>query len=104
MSSGWELRPSTRRATLPRDWPRRRRACLRRAGYLCEIGGPRCIGSATEADHAGDREDHDNLRAACSVCHGERSSAQGGVASGKSKRDRLALRNRPTEPHPGEFT
>ena len=103
MTSGWEQRPSTRRVTLPRDWPKRRRACLRAAGYVCEIRGPRCTGRASEADHVGDRHDHDNLRAACRACHGSRSGAQGGAASGASKRARLALRNRPPEPHPGEL-
>ena len=89
---------SRRHRALPRDWPARRRRTLARAGYQCEIATPGlCTGRATDADHAGDRDDHDNLRAACGPCHRHRTSGQGGQVIA----DRAAARNRPPEQHPG---
>lgn len=65
---------STRRATLPKDWPRRRAKVLRRDGYRCT----RCGAPATDVDHAGDRNDHryESLRSLCGDCHTERTTEQ----------------------------
>jgi 5-methylcytosine-specific restriction endonuclease McrA len=100
MPTGWQ--GSTRRATLPKDWWRVRWAVLQRDQHRCRIQLPDiCIGTATEVDHAGDRHDHSNLRAACKPCHQHRSSQQGGVADGARRRARMASRKRPPERHPG---
>lgn len=100
-SGGW--RDSTRRSTLPADWPRVRNHVLKRDGRQCRIAGPMCIGTATEVDHVGDREDHrpESLRAACSPCHLDRSSRQGAGASAQARRQIVAARKRPQERHPG---
>ena len=82
-------KPSTRPASM-RKRPRPRtiydtrawRACrafvLSRDGYRCQIGGPKCRGVATEADHivpvrlGGAPYDLNNLRAACKSCNAGR--------------------------------
>lgn len=94
---------STRRVTLPPDWPRIRNSVLKRDGRRCRINGPMCIGMASEVDHAGSRDDHrpESLRAACRPCHLSRSSGQGGAAAGRAARARAALKQRPQEGHPG---
>jgi 5-methylcytosine-specific restriction endonuclease McrA len=97
----WTRHPSRRKATLPPDWPARRRAVLVRDKYQCQIRGPRCIGTANQVDHAGDSHDHENLRAACEPCHADRSAQQGGSASTTARRARIAARKRPAERHPG---
>ena len=102
MASGqWET--STRRSTLPPDWCRVRNHVLKRDGRLCRIQGPLCIGTATEVDHTGDREDHrpEALQAACNPCHQAKSSAQGGQDAGRARRERVAARKRAPERHPG---
>lgn len=66
---------SDRRATLPPDWPRRRANTLRR-DPICTLNLPGCTTISTEADHAGDRDDHDNLRGACASCHRKRTLQQ----------------------------
>jgi len=101
MPTGWI--GSTRRATLPADWPITRRRILHRDRHTCRILGPRCIGLATEVDHIGERADHSdaNLRSACRPCHHARSSSQGGAASGARRASLASARLRPTEPHPG---
>lgn len=54
-------------------WKRAREACLRRAGWRCEIRTPGiCLGTASEADHVyGLRADpeHRFLQATCRPCH-----------------------------------
>nr|WP_232785857.1 HNH endonuclease [Mycobacteroides chelonae] len=54
---------------------------------------------ATEVDHIRRGDDHStgNLRAACTWCHGRKSSAEGV----SRKRELRALRKRPTDRHPG---
>lgn len=94
---------STRRATLPPDWPTIRPRILRRDHHRCQLAGPRCLVRATEVDHIGDRDDHrdENLRAACRPCHMTRSSSQGGQAAAAAYAAIAARRYRPSEPHPG---
>jgi len=93
----WE--GSTRRSTLSRDWPVRRRRVLRR-DPLCVLCEQR---PSTEVDHIGDRHDHSeaNLRGLCTPCHQGRSGRQGGQAGGQARAARAASRFRPVEPHPG---
>jgi 5-methylcytosine-specific restriction protein A len=94
---------SNRRATLPRNWPQIRQQVLRRDGYQCQIRAPMCATIAREVDHVGDRNDHrpEALRAACTPCHRDRSSRQGGRAAGVRARARKAARFRSPESHPG---
>jgi 5-methylcytosine-specific restriction protein A len=100
---GWE--GSTRRDTLPRDWPERRRKVIVRDKGLCQWldsdglsrnldGEPICGAPGTDVDHAGHRLDHrvSQLRLLCSKHHNRRSAQQGGLA-------RTPLR-RPPEQHP----
>ncbi|AZV00493.1 HNH endonuclease [Mycobacterium phage ACFishhook] len=74
---------------------------LRDAGWICEIGWSGCVVEATEVDHIRRGDDHSraNLRAACSSCHGKKSSAEGNAR----KRQLRARRKRPTERHPGRI-
>jgi 5-methylcytosine-specific restriction protein A len=103
MASG-QWQGSTRRGSLPPDWPRVRQSVLKHASRVCAIRGPMCIVTATEVDHIGSRDNHDrsNLRASCKPCHQDRSSSQGGQAAGRARRAMLVARKRPTERHPGE--
>lgn len=99
----WE--GSTRKETLPPDWPQRRQAVFARDGNRCVVikkDGRRCWDKATDCDHIGNREDHSlaNLRSLCSWHHQRRSSTQGGTASAIAKQNRPSLK-RPPEAHPG---
>lgn len=99
----WET--STRRDTLPPDWPALRRLVLARDSYRCRWieHNRRCPVTATDVDHI-DRlgGDHpSNLRALCGPHHQRKSSREGGVAAGAARRARKAARKRPPEPHPG---
>lgn len=100
-SGGWA--GSTRRETLPKSWWQLRAQVLRRDQHICQIRSAVCIHHATEVDHIGDRNLHEefNLRAACRPCHAIRSSAQGGAAAGRAARARAAMRTRKPERHPG---
>lgn len=64
-------------------WKRARAACLKRAGWRCELRLPGCQGTATEADHirglAAD-PGHTALRAVCRSCHGKRTAEQARAA------------------------
>lgn len=103
MREPW-ARQSVRRASLPKEFFRNRAIVLKRDGHQCRIGYPdRCIGTANQADHVGDRNDHrvENLRAACAPCHAHRSAQQGGQAAGQARAARSAARRRPPERHPG---
>lgn len=103
MASGnWE--GSTRRVSLGKEYFRARAIVMRRDGRQCRIRTPGlCIGTATECDHVGDRLDHspENMRAACTPCHRDRSSQQGGQAAGVARKARAAARFRKAEDHPG---
>lgn len=93
---------STRRATLPSDWPRTRKRILAR-DPVCRCTGCRrctptgCNRRSTDVDHTGHRDDHSSLRGLCGTCHAHRSSRQGAEAA-NTKRGSL---NRPAEQHPG---
>lgn len=99
----WGQHPSSRRSTLPPDWPKIRQRVLNRDRRQCQIRGPHCVRTATEVDHVGDRHDHslEQLRSACTPCHTARSAQQGATASGTARRARVAARRRPQERHPG---
>ncbi|MCA2331619.1 HNH endonuclease [Mycobacterium avium] len=90
---------SRRHAELPANWPAIHDQVLREARWLCEIGWSGCLVEATEVDHKKRGNDHSrsNLQAACSWCHGQKSSAEGVAQRRKLK----AQRSRPTERHPG---
>lgn len=95
---------STRRDTLPPDWPRIRRRVLARDHHQCRIRTPSiCTDHATDIDHTAGPGDHrdEALRAACGPCHRDRSAQQGGHASTTARRHRAAARTRAGEPHPG---
>jgi hypothetical protein len=80
---------STRRQTLPPDWPEIRRFVLDRDDGVCQIADADiCTGVATDADHLGASDDHrlHLLRAACRPCHQRRSSSQGGRAAAEARR------------------
>ena len=100
--AGWSN--STRKATLPADWERRRRRVKRRAGGRCECDGTacgrdhldgRCLEKGTDCDHKGDRLDHrdSNLQWLCSDCHDLKT-----VREREADRPRIKPR---TKRHPG---
>ena len=100
----WE--GSTRKETLPPDWPQRRQAVFARDGNRCVVikkDGRRCWDDASDCDHVGDRNDHrlENLRSLCSWHHQRRSSMQGGTASAQAGQARRKSILRPPEQHPG---
>jgi 5-methylcytosine-specific restriction protein A len=102
MASAWQ--GSTRRQTLGKEYFRNRALVMKRDGKRCQIRTPGlCIGTATDCDHIGNRLDHrpENMRAACSPCHLNRSGQQGGQAAGTNRRARAASRLRAPEQHPG---
>lgn len=90
---------SDRRQRLPDNWDVTRRLVLQDARWRCQIRRRGCIGRATDVDHKKRGDDHSrgNLQAACSSCHGKKSSAEGN----DRKRELRALRKRPLERHPG---
>ena len=63
-------------------WAKVSEAVQARDGYRCQIGGPRCVGRSTTADHiipwseGHDPYDKTNLRAACRPCNSGRSQAR----------------------------
>lgn len=73
---GWSV---TDRVYRHRAWSAVRRQVLERDGHVCQIGGPKCLGAATEVDHivpfsaGGSKYDVGNLRAACKPCNVGRS-------------------------------
>lgn len=96
------------------DWSRRRQACLDAAGHRCEVRvddrfgwqwptqlwiGPddRCNQRATDVDHRGSREDHDDLQALCGTHHGQK-TARESAAGRAAVRAKMKL---PTERPPG---
>ena len=56
-------------------WVRIRQRVLERDGYICQVHGPKCQGTATEVDHivpvvdGGAWFDEANLRASCGPCN-----------------------------------
>lgn len=103
MSGGWSS--SSRRQSLPTDWPVIRRGVLARDGYACQwpLAGRICAAPANQCDHidpAGG-DDPSNLRALCAGHHTYRSSQQGGQAFGAVRKRMAAARFRPREAHPG---
>lgn len=100
MATGWQ--GSTRKATLPPNWPAIRRQVLERDGHRCTWPDPaapdgRCLAAATDVDHVGDRDDHDpaNLRSLCGPHHLQRTSGQANASRWRH------TRRRPPERHPG---
>lgn len=100
---GWE--GSNRKASLPSDWPERRRRVIARDRGICQwidedgtatndSGETICGSPGTDVDHAGHRDDHrlSQLRLLCSKHHNRRSAQQGGQSF-------IPLR-RPPEQHP----
>ena len=81
---------STRRATLPANWPALKRACHQRDNWTCvDCGLHDPTGRLLEADHDGDRDDHriDNLRTRCTLarkggngCHDKHTKRQAAEA------------------------
>ena len=99
--TGWYVRPSTRKATLPDDWEQLRAATFRRDRHRCQHvrydTGKKCLKRATDCDHVGDRNDHriENLQSLCSWHHKQKTSSQGGTAA-------AARRKQPQkQKHPG---
>lgn len=86
---------STRRARLPKDWPRRVELVLAR-DPICEECG---VALSTQCDHVEPGDDHrlTNLQGLCDPCHAKK-SAREGVAARSARR---ANRRRPLEAHPG---
>jgi hypothetical protein len=93
---------SNRRAELPPDWEKRRKACLDAAGGRCQQilpSGARCPRPATDADHKSDRENHDDLQALCRKHHNDKTSLE--ARAGRAKK---GTAKRPTETrHPGRL-
>ena len=90
---------SHRAKRLPVDWDRRRSLILRRDRFTCQIRMDGCQEKASEVDHIqpGDNHDPTNLRAACSWCHGRKSSQEGHAVKARIR----SLRKRPRDRHPG---
>lgn len=84
---------STRRATLPRDWPQIRRQVAAQANGMCQF--PACGRPGNEADHIDNPYDHrlSNLQWLCNTHHTQKTLA--------SQRTRRGSEKRPRERHPG---
>lgn len=95
---GWDS--SDRRSRLPDNWPFIRAGVLKDAGYRCQIRLPGCTGRATEVDHIRFRDESSPLQAACSYCHGQKSSKEGVAQRAKLR----AMKKRPPPRHPGRRT
>ncbi|MGW2398516.1 HNH endonuclease [Kitasatospora sp. NPDC001664] len=100
---------SSRRSTpLPRDWPRRRRAAMSRASWMCEwvrydTGEP-CMAPARHCDHIvpasqGGSDEADNLRALCDW-HVRAKDMKDAAAKTKGRQRGW---QRARRPHPGEI-
>ena len=94
-----EWRGSSRRSRLPDNWEALREKALRRDGNRCRQCGAR----ANQVDHIRAGDDHSlaNLQSLCSRCHASKSSAEGGRAVHKGKRDRGPKPWRVPKPQPG---
>lgn len=92
---------STRRARLPKDWPRIRARVLRRDRHSCTMtfsDGRICGAPANQVDHVEPGDDHGmaNLRALCEWCHTHKSSSEGGTAAALTR----VRTHRPKPTHP----
>lgn len=92
---------STRRARLPKDWPRTRRRILRRDDHSCQTrfsDGRICAMPANQVDHVEPGDDHSdaNLQALCEWCHTRKSSSEGGRAAALTRVS--AHKPKPTHP------
>lgn len=104
----WE--GSGRRSQLPSDWPARVERTRTRAGGRCEARsqitdwgktyghGSRCDRPGTDADHRGDRDDHDDLQWLCSPHHKRKTQKE--ALAGKARRQ---APKRQEEQHPGRL-
>lgn len=102
-----QWRGSTRRDTLPPDWPTTHARILNRDRHACQhvrndTGRP-CGREAHHVDHitghaSGGSDADDNLQALCEYHHNVKSGREGGLASQRARRARTAA-NTPT--HPG---
>ena len=78
--SNGQWKDSIRGDYFPDNWKVLAEEVLGEANYVCQVGGHRCTGIATEVDHIdGNRENHEreNLQAICTDCHKEKSSREG---------------------------
>lgn len=105
----WE--GSTRRETLPPDWPARVARCRRRAATAEHPRGQcekrirsaitqrwmRCPNEGAEVDHKTDRLNHDDLQLLCSTHHDRKTQKE----AREAKAARRAWGARRTEAHPG---
>lgn len=91
---------STRRASLPKDWHKRRARAKRNAGGICQqvTDGIRCATVGTDCDHIvrGAGDDASNLQWLCKPHHDAKTHAEALVA-----RAAQPQRLRPPQPHPG---
>lgn len=75
---------SNRRAELPHNWPQLRQQALERDDHRCtwRTDHKRCIETATDVDHIGNRHDHRlaNLRSLCGTHHDRRTARQANTA------------------------
>jgi 5-methylcytosine-specific restriction endonuclease McrA len=95
----WE--GSTRRARLPKDWPRIRARIIRRDGGVCVArysDGRRCELPGTDVDHIVPGDDHrdENLQLLCPWHHRHKSGSEGGTAAALARV--RTQRPRPTHP------
>jgi len=92
---------STRRRTLPPNWPGIRAAIIRRDQGRCQwhTDSGTCGKPATDVDHIrrGGGDHPSNLRSLCAPHHARKSSAEGNAA----RAERKAQRQRTPEAHPG---
>lgn len=96
---------SDRRSRLPDDWPQLRSQVRKRAGNQCEWvleGGRRCPTPGSDCDHVIPGDDHSmgNLQWLCYPHHKVKTTQD----NARAQALRLALRVRPTPPHPGRRT
>lgn len=96
---------SDRHARLPHDWPAIRARVRKRAGGQCEWvldNGQRCPTPGTDCDHVIPNDDHSmgNLQWLCHPHHKIKTAQD----NARAQAQRLALRTRPTQPHPGRRT
>lgn len=101
--SGW--RGSNRRARLPADWPKRRKAQLEADGYRCRWTehGDRCPQRATDVDHIqASADNHDELQSLCSYHHSLKSALEG-VEAKAAKAAKINSKFRRSEAHPSAW-